>query len=94
MASERRKLPAGIAKFGILGWLCHVKVFSLQHGLLHVVVTTTSVLIDFASTRGPSDLQEWQYLNNRSNCVQKTTYFGSVHKLPSVTGKLQQENVV
>ena len=57
-ASERRKLPAGIAKFGILDWLCHVKDLSLQVGLLHVVVTTTSVSTDFASTKGPSDLQE------------------------------------
>jgi hypothetical protein len=91
IAKERRKFPAGISKLGILGWLCQVKIFSLHIGLLHTVVTTTSVPTSRASTMGPSDLQEWQNLNSRSNCVQNTMYLGSVCRFPLVTGNLQKK---
>ena len=47
------KLPAqAFLHPGIRGWVCHVKIFCVHFGLLHVTVTTPSEPTAFVSTSG------------------------------------------
>ena len=87
---HNRKFPADTLCPGILGWLCHTAVFCVHLGLWHVVVTTASVPISFASTIGLSALQVWQKLKSNRSCDRNTMCFGSVRRFPSTCNNLVQ----
>ena len=87
-AIHKRKFPAATLRPGILGWLCHTIVLCGHLGLLQMVVTTASVPIAFAFTKGLSTLQEWQNWNSKSSCDSNTMCLGSVRRLPSTCNKL------
>lgn len=80
IAMHNRKLPAGIAEPGIIGWLCHVLTCFGHFGLEHVAVTTAFVPTCLVSNEGLSVLQTWQKLNSNNSWDKNTMCFGSVRR--------------
>ena len=86
---KQMKIASSIWVPGMFGWLLQVKTFLKHFKLWQVVVATVIVLSWRVFTSGSSAVQMWQNCYSINSWAKKTTCFGWVWRLSSVTWTLK-----